>query len=346
MTLDSMVQDASSGLFVPPQSRRQVLPWADMNALAIPERLSQVSPDLISALAVLVAQGPQGSKLVGADMLGRLLATASLNPVTKLTQPYHSGDLVVHVVDSSAFFPTQAASLLPANAGGNTCVGLSIQGIVDATTIKLNNDCGGQVFNIGDYFVGAPIVTSFNNLFNSDVTDRAARLLGHVTVDSGNVEADALVNNSVGIYGKSASGNQHPTASVDNANQVHLNVRATADPPTVCAGFNFGPGAVVSVSIPAISGFCIDLLSWSSGIGNVSGAGAGICFVTVKSTGTGGSTLWAGHLGVPATVGDTNEIPDAPVRLVTQPGQGITLAWDINVPGGYGATINCAYVYK
>lgn len=77
--LSEFAQDHASGLFVPIISRRQVLPYDDVNALGWDSTPAQISPDLLSAFAVLVGQSGQQGKLIHATKYGYLLDAAQVN---------------------------------------------------------------------------------------------------------------------------------------------------------------------------------------------------------------------------------------------------------------------------
>jgi hypothetical protein len=153
-TLDQFVQDGTSGLFLPMQSRRQLLPFADMHAVSLPERLSTVATDLISALSVLVAQGPDRPRLLLTDTLGRLKVQAEQASLTTFTAPFTGGGTVASVFDSSAFYPGQICTLVGNISGTGECTDVVVASIPDPNTLKFNGTCGGFNYVIGDFIVG------------------------------------------------------------------------------------------------------------------------------------------------------------------------------------------------
>ena len=88
-----------SGILVPTQLRTQVIPWEALGALSPPANRPQVSTDLLSAFAVLVAQGPRAPALLGTDEHSSLLVNAEINQHTTVGRPQSIGDHVVMVSD-------------------------------------------------------------------------------------------------------------------------------------------------------------------------------------------------------------------------------------------------------
>lgn len=154
MTLDDMVRDAASGLFVPAQARRQVIPYDDLQALNPPLTNPQISADLISTLAVLVAQGANGPRLLSADINGRLQTVAPAAAITKLTDSLIAPAATAHVADSSPFYPGQSVSLVGTVSGEATCTAVLIKSIPDVHTIVFNGICTGFSYQPGDEVVG------------------------------------------------------------------------------------------------------------------------------------------------------------------------------------------------
>lgn len=316
-----------------------MVPYADLNALNQPGDLNQITNNLVSTLAVLSAQSSGGPKLLGVDDTGALKVAARMNAVTRLTAPLAGGATIAQVLDTSQFFAGDHVSLITNGTPSSDCTDIVVKQIDSPTQIEFAATCGSVSFNPGDYLVGEQVV-NVRQIFEAvDVSDRSNRALGNVNINS------LVAGRSAGIFGASATGAQSLTAGVNNANQAYLGVWAVNDPPSIYFASNFGVGATPSVSIPPLSGLSIDLLHWSTVISNVSGAASSVIFVTVTTTGTGGHTMWVEHLGVPNVVGSTAEVPNNPVRIVSAPGQGMTVAWTAAVPAGYGADINLAYTY-
>lgn len=88
-----------SGILVPTKLRTQVIPWETLKALNPPQDQPQVSTDMLSAFAVLVAQGPRAPALLGTDEHSSLLVNAEINQHTTVGRPQAIGDHVVMVSD-------------------------------------------------------------------------------------------------------------------------------------------------------------------------------------------------------------------------------------------------------
>lgn len=88
-----------SGILVPTKLRTQVIPWETLKALNPPQDQPQVSTDMLSAFAVLVAQGPRAPALVGTDEHSALLVNAEINQHTTVGRPQAIGDHVLMVSD-------------------------------------------------------------------------------------------------------------------------------------------------------------------------------------------------------------------------------------------------------
>lgn len=77
--LSELAQEHFAGFTVPIISRRQVLPYDDVDAVGWGSTPAQISPDLLSAFAVLVAQNGQQGKLLNATNYGFLETAAHVN---------------------------------------------------------------------------------------------------------------------------------------------------------------------------------------------------------------------------------------------------------------------------
>lgn len=154
MTLASMVQDAVSGLFVPAQARRSVVPYSDLQALNPPTTNPQISPDLLSALAILVAQGPNSPLLLTTDANGRLQVAGTSASSTTFTQAFTGGGTTAHVRDTSSFYPGQFVTLIGAVSGTGACTAVIVNKIPDSQTLVFNSTCNGFNYTVGDFVVG------------------------------------------------------------------------------------------------------------------------------------------------------------------------------------------------
>lgn len=153
-SIDDVIAENAPTTSAQPLSRRQLLPFGDMNALNTPTGLNQVGNDLVPALAVLAAQGPLGPKLLTCDGEGRLRNQIQAAAVAHFTAPLPSGQLVATVDDSSSFYVGQTVSLVNNTGPGGTCTDVFINAIPDQNTLVFNGTCAGFNYAIGDLVVG------------------------------------------------------------------------------------------------------------------------------------------------------------------------------------------------
>lgn len=97
--LDNFARDPQSGLLLPIISRRQVLPYDDVDALGWGSTPAQISPDLLSAFAVLVGQSGQQGKLIHSTKYGFLETASQVNYSARAAGSAIIGATVVRVDD-------------------------------------------------------------------------------------------------------------------------------------------------------------------------------------------------------------------------------------------------------
>lgn len=104
-----------SGILLPTQLRTQVIPWEALNALNPPAARPQVSTDILSAFAVMVAKGPRAPALVGTDEHSKLLAAAEINQWTTIGRSNAIGDQAIMVSDPTYAGAGNAFLVFPAS---------------------------------------------------------------------------------------------------------------------------------------------------------------------------------------------------------------------------------------
>lgn len=97
----AFIQDDASGLFVPSQSRRNIIPWDDMQAVNPADRWSQISPDLLSTLAIGVNQGSDKANLAIGNSRGAQYNASALNFTTQVSGDSNAGTNTVTVIDGN-----------------------------------------------------------------------------------------------------------------------------------------------------------------------------------------------------------------------------------------------------
>lgn len=155
----SFVLDDASGLFVPsaPKARKDVVPWDDLNALNVPFEYSAISHDLLTSLAVLVAQGINRPRLLTVDASGALKVGARINAVTRLTAPLAAAATQAMVEDTSSFFPGDHVSIVANGAPNSVCTDVVVKSIDDATNMQFVATCSALSFSVGDYVIGEQV---------------------------------------------------------------------------------------------------------------------------------------------------------------------------------------------
>lgn len=159
---DDELSSASSDVA---QARRTVLPWADLNALDPPLRWSQIAPDLLSALAVMVAQGVDRPRLLGVDATGALKVGSRINAVTTLGASLPANATVATVLDTSQFFPGDHVSLVKNGAPQSVCVDVIVKSVDSPTQMTFVATCSSLSFGVGDFVIGEQTV-QVRNVFN------------------------------------------------------------------------------------------------------------------------------------------------------------------------------------
>ena len=248
--LDAFAQDITTGLFLPTQARRNVVPWEQLGILNPPEKWSEVSGDLISTLAVLVAQGQTGPTLVKADAAGDLRVGARINAVTKLSAPLAAGATLATVLDTTDFFPGDKVVIVANGAPDTVCANITVKSIFSDTTMEFAATCSSISFNPGDYVVGEAVV--------------------HIrTVFDAPAIAGFKVNTAIGAPGTTDS-------SVMNTTTIKGHRRLATDPERSYDWDNVtdpGLGAQASIATSSFGvGFCSVASMVMASIENVSGA--------------------------------------------------------------------------
>lgn len=150
-------QDATTGLFLPTQARKPILPWDDLQALNPPYDLPTIAPSVQPVLAVLSASGSDRARLLTSDDRGRLVANMVTGPVAHVANGVAIGTLTIPVDNSSIFDIgdiVQVWTLDPINKVFTFQESPQIQAIPDVHTIKLN--VNGNALNIGDIIKRTP----------------------------------------------------------------------------------------------------------------------------------------------------------------------------------------------
>jgi len=243
-------EDAASGILLPARTRRVVTPWADLNATDIPSDYPQVSPDLLQALAVLVAQGFEGAELLKTNAIGDLRVGARINAVTKLTAPLPALATAAMVQDTSGFITGDHVVLVSATTPSALCTDVVIKQVIDDRNMEFAATCGAFGFQPGDYVIGEQTV-------NIRQIYEGVQLKGlHVNVaisPSGTLDNNVMTTNT--IY-------NHKRLAVDPVRSTDFNG----------VQVNISPGIATLTFGPFGAGFRAVIKDFTAALDNRSGA--------------------------------------------------------------------------
>lgn len=346
--------DANSGnVNNGPLSRRQVVPYAALQALNTPSDLNEIANALISTLAILVAQGKDTPVLLSADAQGRLITSAAGNSIAKFAAPFTGGATVAQVVDSSGFYPGQLVSFASATGSGAACGGMTCESVPDSTHIMVFSSCVGQNFVPGDFIIG-------KSSFALDPTGLVVPVSGSVSItgtpnvavtNTPNVnvvnaaEVIGLISGVVDIGGSSP-----PTIPVfvygthDNNGVNVLGADVRGWPCGFQAGFNFLAGTTPSMVFAAIPGNALMLQSYRVTVGTTAASGIDE-LISISEVGAGGNTLWTDSVGIPAVAGTVYGTGETDLKISTRKGFGIQLTCNNALLANQFASVSmCGYI--
>lgn len=301
------------------QARRLILPYDDLQILAPPERNLNVSADLLSALSVLVAQGPDKPRLLTSDVEGFLRVAGRLNVVTQLVAGFSGVATTLLVKDSTGIFPGDHISLVSSSVPGQTCVDVVVNSIPDGQTIKVNGTCAGQTWSVGDSVVGEQVV-NIRQIFEA------------VRVAAGG---------QVQILGASAGTDNSLEIALDNQGLRALIVRDGGLPTSASSGAFFNAGVTPSLSFAPVAGRSYIVHAYNATIGTTVATGLAESAL-ITEVGAGGNTLWADALAIPAVANSSAGARLGNCRIATRQGFGVQIAMNNVLAAGQFATLALA----
>lgn len=174
-----MIQDAITGLFLPPTAGIPMVPWDDLHARNPDPTPSQISKDIVSTLATVVGKGPFSPRMIKATDAGELLTATRVSFSTRVTSHTLLGGSTVTVVDPTFaaggfWFGVQQLGV----HGGNTSEPYFAQPTTDPFTLKIDNTFA-ITMDVGDFLYALPLMMTTPGSV-TDVTDRRTRILGQV----------------------------------------------------------------------------------------------------------------------------------------------------------------------
>lgn len=106
--------ESDTGLLVPRSlAKRRVIPYDDLSADGIPTQRAAITPDLLSTLAILVAQGPTVPRMIRGDDAGRLRVDADLNTTALIARPQIVNDTQILLSDFTFLGAGDAFMVIP-----------------------------------------------------------------------------------------------------------------------------------------------------------------------------------------------------------------------------------------
>ena len=347
--LQAIIDANSGGASHTPLARAQPIPYADLNALNQPGDLPQISPALLSTLAILVAQGNLSPKLLKVDDAGSLRVASRLNTITRLTAPLPALATVAQVLDTSGLFPGDHVALITDGNPNVDCVDVVVKKIDSPTQVEFVATCNAVGFQPGDWLIGEQVV-NIRQIFEAvDISDRAARLLGQTDVTDraarqlGFVTAGLKADTGFQMNGATGSVSGDFFSYIDNNGDRAQSVRMRRIPSNLWQSFSFGAGQTPLVTFTANPGFAIVIDDWEATLNNVSGAAGFSVLCAFNSTGAGAKQIWGTRLSCTATNNTNDKSRANSAHLSTVAGQGLTIGYGAALPAGYGADISYAW---
>lgn len=290
--LESIIQANSGGVGSNPLSRRQIIPYDDLQALNTPGALNSLSNDVVTTLAILAAQGPKAPRLLSCDDQGRARVQAANASITQLTAPLAALATTATVKDSSAFYVGQAVTLAANDGTGNTCSPVFIKRIPDGNTIQFLATCSSFGFNIGDFVVGG-----------GDV--RVTNVVSPVNIGS--------------IITMIPPGGPNPgDQSIGSVSTIAGHKRLMVDKERSCDAIGIAvdvqPGAA-TVVLPAVAAGVANVIKWATFSGNnLTGAAQSFNIEIWDGPVGTGTRKWRGTISFPIAALVTLHITDLHIR--------------------------------
>lgn len=193
--LSQFATEHVAGFTVPIISRRQVLPYDDVSALGWDSEPAQISPDLLSAFAVLVGQSGQQGKLINATKYGFLETAAQVNYTAKAARDDIVGATTLMIDDPVFGASDTPIQIFPGPTNPNPTHGpYFITARSDPRFIDLNTPIVVQV-KAGDVLMAMPQVDLFGSQAKVNLlTQLVQTALGVVNPFDANVMATTTRN--------------------------------------------------------------------------------------------------------------------------------------------------------
>lgn len=309
-TVAQFTQDQASGLYLPTQTRTQLIPFDDLNILNPPLGYGNLNTDAITALAVLTAQGPTTPRLLSTDSIGQLRVASRNGWVARTVTDMPIGAQTVKVDVGAPVVKSDVCQITFGAPGSQTTLGVFIVDDVQADgTLHFEQNASVDI-PIGSTVSQLPQValSAFDN---------------KVAISPGNI---------VQILSAVASGTGAVTAFADNSNNRALMVRDAGLPLSATAAQSFNNPSTPSLSFAAQPGFAFVVHSYSVTLATFGASTAQTYAITIQDTSSGGTTRWVDGvaLGAGANLQSTAKLSDA--RIGCAKGAGVSIALNGALP--------------
>lgn len=97
---------------------QNIIPYSDLNAKGIPERFLALGQEIVPTLAVLAASGNKNPRLLNADAVGRLIATANPLVADTLQSAVGPGDFDFQANSTGNYAPGMLVMLISSTGAG------------------------------------------------------------------------------------------------------------------------------------------------------------------------------------------------------------------------------------
>lgn len=298
-------QDQASGLYLPTQTRTNLIPFDDLQILNPPTGWGNLNTDAITALAILTAQGPTTPRLLSTDSIGQLRVASRNGWVARTVTDMPIGSQSVRVDVGAPVVKSDVCQITFGAPGSQTTLGIFIVDDVQPDgTLHFEENASVDI-PIGSTVSQLPQValSSFSN---------------KVVLSPGNI---------VQILGAVASGQGGATEYADNSNNRAVMVRDAGLPLSATAAQAFNNPSTPLLSFAAQPGFAFVVHSYSVTLATFGASTAQTYSITVQDTSSGGTTRWVDGVavGAAANLQSTAKMTDARIGCAKGAGCSIFL---------------------
>lgn len=319
--LSAFEQDSGSGLFVP-RAVYSPIPWSDLQATDIPLTQPQVSSDLISSLAIGVAQGPTGAKLLRATSYGSQHVAAQVSANTFATSAANIGDREFTLQDPTWLATNPWFAMISAGFIHGPYLGIVAPNQSDIHRVHILNAGLSEPVSIGDIMYTVPFVM---------VQGPGSA----ITVQNQDYQTGLQLGASAFTFPRSAYG------AVDSAGTVAGIQRTFPMPGQNYNSAQYSAGTTPSVNLPAVSNFGYHIRGISCTIWNT----AATSYQTLLSitNATISQVLWTEVMVIPAVANSKDRVADSNLPVSVVHNTNVTIAFSQVIPANVFAALTVVF---